>query len=208
MKSRLLLILFLALAPCLLRAQTDVALRPDSAAQTTAPGNAPQSGGGGVALRVGDIIELRLSGVPVEESTAFNAIYTIDDQGMVNLPYINQVKVAGLLPNEIQQAIQNRLMEAKIFTHPTITIQQSTPRFVNINGEVRAPQRVPYTADMTLITVIDAAGGFTDYANKKKVELKHEGKVTVFNTESIRKGGTEDPKVVPGDQIHVQASFW
>ncbi len=84
----------------------------------------------------------------------------------------------------------------------------STPRFVNINGEVRAPQRVSYTSDMTLTTVITAAGGFTDYANKKKVELLRDGKRTVFNTLDIQAGKSSDPKVVPGDQIHVPASMF
>lgn len=161
-------------------------------------------------LRVGDTIEIRLSGVPIEDSTTFNAPYTIDDQGMINLPYINQVKAAGLLPNQIQDAIQNRLKEEKIFTHPTISIlqNQNQPRFVNVAGEVKTPQRIPYTPDLTLISALNAAGWFNDFADQKHVRLTHEGKTTVYDMRELRKNPATDPKLLPGDQIQVPQSWW
>jgi polysaccharide biosynthesis/export protein len=174
--------LFLILLPCMLRAQS-----------------AP--------IREGDTLDLHLTGVPVSDSQAFNATYTVD-QGMINLPLIQKVKVVGLLPSEIQELIQQRYIDGKYYTHPTVSVQQSMQRFVNVIGNVRQPQRVPYTADMTLMSVITACGGFDDYAAKKSVELMRDGKVTKFNTEDIRKGKTSDPKVLPGDQITVRPSFW
>lgn len=160
-------------------------------------------------LRQGDSLEIRLSGVPGDESGSFNASYTVDDQGMINLPYINEVKVAGLLPNQIQEIIQNRLKEEKIYTHPTITVQtQSAARFVNVDGEVKGAQRVSFTADMTLMTAINSCGGFTDYAKQSQITLTRAGKVTIYNAKEIRKNPALDPKVLPGDQIHVPQSFW
>jgi protein involved in polysaccharide export with SLBB domain len=160
-------------------------------------------------LRTGDTLDIRLSGVPADETATFNASYTVDDKGMINLPYINEVKVAGLLPNQIQDIVQNRLKEDKIYNHPTITIQtQSQARFVNVDGEVKSPQRVPFTADLTLMSAINAAGGFSDYAKQTQVTLTREGKVTTHNAKDIRKNPSLDPKVLPGDQIHVPQSFW
>lgn len=188
MKNPLLPVLLLTLMTCVLRAQAPL--------QTGAP------------LRPGDTIEIRLSGVPGEDSTTFNAPYTIDDQGMINLPYINQVKAAGLLPNQIQDAIQNRLKEGKIFTNPTITILQNQPRFVNIVGEVKSPQRVSFTADMTLMSALTACGGFSDFADQKHVRLTRNGKTTIYDMREIRKNPASDPKLLPGDQIQVPQSFW
>lgn len=159
-------------------------------------------------LRVGDTIDIRLSGVPADESAMFNAPYVIDDKGMINLPYIDQVKVAGLLPNEIQETIQNRLVEQKIYTHPTITILQNVPRFIDVAGEVKAPQRVSFTADMTLTSALNAAGWFTDFANQGKIRLIRDGKTTIYNMKEIRNDPTLDPKLLPGDKIQVPQSIF
>lgn len=195
MKNPVPLVLLLTLMTCTLQAQ--------SPAQTAAPVQT-----GGAPLRSGDTIEIRLSGVPTEETTTFNAPYTIDDQGMINLPYINQVKAAGLLPNQVQDSIQNRLKEDKIFTHPTITILQTQPRFVNVGGEVKTPQRVPFTSDMTLSSAINAAGWFTDFADQKHIRLTREARTTIYDMRELRKNPATDPKLLPGDQITVPQSFW
>lgn len=194
MKSPLPFVLLLILMTCTLWAQAPQ--------QTAAPLQT------GALLRPGDIIDIRLSGVPAEETTTFNATYTIDNDGMINLPYINQVKAAGLQPNQVQDAIQNRLKEEKIFTHPTITILQSQPRFVNVGGEVKAPQRIPYTSDMTLSSAINAAGWFTDYAKQSSIRLTRDGKTTIYDMKELRKNPAADPKLLPGDQIVVPQSFW
>ena len=159
-------------------------------------------------LRIGDTIEIRISGVPAEDAGTFNGSYTIDDQGMINLQYINQVKVAGFLPNQIQETIQNRLIEEKIFTHPTITIQQNQSRFVDVAGEVKAPQRVNFTADMTLMSALNAAGWFTDFADQGKIRLVRDNKTTIYNYKAIRKDPALDPKILPGDKIVVPQSWW
>ena len=49
-------------------------------------------------LRIGDPVELKISGVPAEEQAQVNNIYTIDAGGTVNLPYINKVRADGLTP--------------------------------------------------------------------------------------------------------------
>jgi polysaccharide export outer membrane protein len=189
MKTPLLAFLLLTVAACVTQAQTPTR--------------------SGAPLRPGDTLEIRLSGVPSEETTTFNASYTVDDKGMINVPYIQEVKVAGLLPNEIQDVIQNRLKEEKIYTNPTITIQtQTQARYVNIDGEVKSPQRVAYTADMTLMSAINACGGFSDYAKQSKVTLTRGGSVTTYNCVDIRKNPSTDPKVLPGDQIHVPQSWF
>ena len=159
-------------------------------------------------VRPGDTIELRLSGVPSEDALPFNGSFSIDNDGMINLPLINKVKVGGMLPNQIQETIQTRLVEEKIFTHPTITILQNQSRFVDVTGEVKAPQRVNYTADMTLQSAIAAAGWFTDYANQSKIRLTRDNKTTVYSMKEIRNNPSLDPKVSPGDKILVPQSMF
>jgi polysaccharide export outer membrane protein len=160
-------------------------------------------------LRAGDTIEIHMAGVPADEIQMVSAQYTVDDTGMLNLPYINGVKVVGLLPNQAQKLIEDKFKSEEIYTHPSITINiQTGVRFVNVGGQVRAPGRVPYTPDLTLMSVINAAGGFTDFADQKRVRYVHDSKVQVLDVRKIRKDPKLDQKVFPGDQLEVPQSFW
>jgi len=160
-------------------------------------------------LRSGDVIEIRLAGVPAEEIQAFSAQYTVDDGGSLNLPYIGTVKVGGLPPSQAQTVIESKLKSEEIYTRPNITIgMQTGQRFVNVGGSVRSPGRIPYTSDLTLMSVINAAGGFNDFADAKHVRLVHESKAQVLDTRKFRKDPALDPKVYPGDQIEVPQSWY
>lgn len=160
-------------------------------------------------LRVGDTLDLRLAGVPAEEVTQFTALYTIDEGGTLNLPYIGAVKIAGLPANEAQTLIEEKLKSEKIYTHPTVLlIPQQNSRFVNIGGQVRSPGRIIYTADLTLMSAINAAGGFNDYADQKRVQFVRNGKKEIIDARKLIKDPSKDQKVQPGDQITVPQSLW
>ena len=160
-------------------------------------------------LRAGDPVEMRISGVPADEQTQVNNIYTVDANGMVNMPYINKVRAEGLTPAQLASAIENGYKAARIFTNPTITIMmQPQTRFVNIGGAVRAPARIPFTEDMTLLTAISAAGGFNDFADQKRVRLLRGSEAKVYDVRQYRKDPGLDPKLQPGDKVEVPQSFF
>src|SRR6266404_7230728 len=125
---------------------------------------------GQAPLRISDFVDLKISGVPVEEQQQVNNIYTIDANGSINLPYINKVKAQGLTPAQLARSIEEIYRGNKIFTNPNITIvMQPMARFVNVGGSVRQPMRVPFTEDMTLLAAINGAGGFNDFADQRHV---------------------------------------
>ena len=160
-------------------------------------------------LRAGDPVEMRISGVPADEQTQVNSVYTVDANGMVNMPYINKVRAEGLTPAQLAGAIENGYKAARIFTNPTITIMmQPQARFVNIGGAVRAPARIPFTEDMTLLTAISAAGGFNDFADQKRVRLLRGSEARVYDVRQFRKDPGLDPKLQPGDKVEVPQSFF
>ena len=160
-------------------------------------------------LRVGDPIELKVGGVPIEEQQQLNNTYTVDNSGSINLPYINRVHAEGLTPAQLAQAIEGSYRANKIFTNPTITIlMQPAARFVNVGGAVRAPSRVPFTEDITLLSAVNAAGGFNDFADQKHVRLLRGNTAKVFDVRQFRRDPSIDPKLQPGDRIEVPQSLF
>jgi protein involved in polysaccharide export with SLBB domain len=161
------------------------------------------------ALRPGDKVDIRLGGVPSEEIMAVTAIYTIDAEGYINLPHIGKVRAAGMQQHELQATIEGRYKSDGIYTKPTITINQQTgERFVNVDGEVRSRMRVPYTADMTLMSAINAAGGMSEFADQRRVQLNRGTESQTIDIRRVRRDPSLDIKVQPGDSIFVPRSFW
>ena len=56
------------------------------------------------AFRNGDTIELRIGGVPAEETQLVTGAYTVDGEGYINLPHIGKVRASGLSQAALQSA--------------------------------------------------------------------------------------------------------
>lgn len=161
-----------------------------------------------VALRSGDQLTIRLGGVPVEEINQVSGIYTVDGPGDINLPYLGKIHAAGLKQADVQSSIETAYRAKGIFVAPVITISVQFDRLVDVEGDVRAPQRVHYTQDLTLLGAIAATGGLTEYADESKIEILRNGKRMIVNVKKVRQNQAIDPGLEPGDKIVVPRSFW
>jgi protein involved in polysaccharide export with SLBB domain len=156
---------------------------------------------GAALFRPGDVFELRLSGMPAEDALPFALQFTIGTDGFVNIPLGGLVRGAGLTQSQLESAIEKRLVEREIFTRPTATINVAPQsRFVTVGGQVRVPQRLPWTADLTLLSAISAVGGPADFAGGK-IKLTRAGKVEIFSKKDLDRRPEKDPRLLPGDQI-------
>lgn len=164
---------------------------------------------GQAILREGDPIEIKIGGVPTDEQTQINNTYTVDANGMISLPYINKVHAAGLTPSQVAAAAEAKYRDEKIFTNPTITLTMTpTSRFVNVGGAVRSPSRVPFTEDLTMLAAINAAGGFNDFADQKRVRLLRGDAVKMYDVRQFRRDPSKDVRLQPGDRVEVPQSFF
>jgi polysaccharide export outer membrane protein len=160
-------------------------------------------------LRIGDPVELKIGGVPAEDQNQVNNTYSVDTGGSINLPYIGKVHAEGMTPAQLARSIEENFRANKIYSNPNITIiMQPSARFVNVGGSVRSPSRVPFTEDMTLLTAINAAGGFNDFADQRHVRVLRGNEVTVYDVRRFRKDPSQDVRLRPGDKVEVPQSFF
>ena len=124
------------------------------------------------------------------------------------LPHISKIQAAGLAQAELQNAIEAAYRSRQIHTDSTITIKVPTQvRFVNVGGDIRSPRRVEFTPDLTVLSAINAAGGFTEFADPTKVRLVRDGHASLINIKEVRKDPSKDPLLKPGETIEVPQSF-
>lgn len=173
-------------------------------------GIAPHGGSAGLdvsdLLRIGDTIIIRLTGVPNVDQGIFEV--KIDEGGKISMPYIGSLSAANATTVQLKKLIESTYIKEEIFTNPNVTVDLKEQRFVDVTGEVRMPQRVPYTRDLTAMGAVAACGGFTDFANRRKVKLTQGGVTREFNAKEIQADQGRDIKLTPNDKIQVDRSIF
>ena len=155
-------------------------------------------------LGSGDTIQLNIRGVPAGDIDKIKGRYQIDGQGCVSMPNLGKVKIAGLSIGAAQTAIEMGYRAHDVYTNPTISIKlEAHSLWVNVGGEVKNPQRIAYTDDLTVLASINAAGGFSPVADQRKVLLLRNNKVLIINVQKINADPSLDVPVRPGDRIEV-----
>lgn len=152
-------------------------------------------------LRPGDSLMINLLGIP--DPTGSNV--QIDEQGVINLPYIGTVTAAGLTTSELSRTIRDTYVARKFYTSLDVAVTV-TERYVYIGGEVQRPGRIPWSPDMTLSKAIQAAGGFTLYAKETRVAVARDRQTYDFDVRLAQRQPDEDPLLLPGDSIQVPRS--
>lgn len=162
-------------------------------------------GEGAPPFRHGDVFEMRISGMPLEDAQQFAQQYTVGPDGTINVPLIGEIKALGLTTTQLERTLQNRFVAGKIFTQPTVIISPiQGARMVTVIGGVRNPGRLPWNGDLTLTTAIGQSGGPGDFPDLKKVRIIREGRILgTFSYKDAQKDPARDPKLLPGDQVVV-----
>jgi len=129
--------------------------------------------------------------------------------GNISLPLIQEIKAAGLTPLQLKEALTKRLKEFIESPDVSVTVTEANSFKVYVSGQVRTPGVVRLRSETTILQLIPMVGGFTDWANQKKILIirKENGKekrLTV-NYKKIIKGDDSDSNIIlkAGDTIIV-----
>ena len=89
--------------------------------------------------------------------------------GKISIPLINEVQAAGLTPLQLREILIEKFK--KYIDNPNISVivVEANSFKVYISGEVRTPGMYRIRSETSLLQLIPMAGGFTDWANQKKI---------------------------------------
>ena len=126
----------------------------------------------------------------------------VKDDGTITLQQNQTFVAAGKVRGELEKEIRARYVPA-YYVNLTVTIKLQE-RLYYIGGEVRNPNRYAWANGTTVLKAIQAAGDFTDYANKKKVRIQRsDGRIDTINCIKAIDDPRLDAPIYPGDKIHV-----
>ena len=155
-------------------------------------------------LKQGDVVQVFLRGIPSAE--AIEGV--VDENGMISMPFINEVRAAGQSASELARNIRQIYMDRGIYRNISVTVVVPT-RYFFVQGEIRGPGRFQMLSATRVSQAIAGAGGYTEYASGQ-VLVKRGGKVvkTIKNSRRLERTPEDDILLEPDDIIEVKRSLW
>lgn len=127
--------------------------------------------------------------------------------GMISLPLVDDVQAAGLTPLQLKEVLTAKFKS--FIDNPTISVivTEANSFKVFLSGEVRNPGVHRFRSQVTLVRLITQAGGFTEWANQKKILIlrkeKSVDKRIIANYKKIIDGDEPDIVILSGDTVVV-----
>lgn len=166
-----------------------------------------QAQNGEIALQPNQRVTISIGGIPDNEVPQISKVYTVSDNGTINLLHIGEVRASGLKPSTLQRTIEQTYIAREIYTRPTVTVTVNdslvTAQMIYVVGGIKGNGTVPYNSSMTILKAISAAGGFSPFAKPSKTKLIRNGVTTEINLKDISNDPSRDIKLQPDDQIIV-----
>ncbi len=153
-------------------------------------------------LKIGDSVAIKIRNA-VEEKLIEDII---DGKGMISLPEIPDIRIAGLTASQAEKFIAELYVDKQIYKSVLVTLltTRTSQDVFYIGGCILRPGQHPLTEAMTLSNAILASGDFTEWANTKKIRVISGSNSTTYNVSKIRDGKEPDPIIKPGDSIYVE----
>ncbi len=149
--------------------------------------------------------ELSVSGVPVRPD------------GKVTVPLVEDLPAAGKTSSELAREIEAALSTYVKNPLVTVTVTGFVGGYqeqVRVIGEAAAPQALPYRTNMTVLDVMIAVGGLTEFAAGNKASLVRnvdgqQQQIPVRLADLLKDGDiSANVEVLPGDVLVIPESWF
>ena len=128
----------------------------------------------------------------------------VDDQGIVKLPYVGEVKAAGLSTAQLSREIERRLAGKSELPQVNVQIDQPNGSAVIISGEVNRPGRVPLTgAHERLLDIITIAGGYRGRDTELDVRVERGGEISEGPLSELDRSNLGGLTMQGGDRVNL-----
>jgi polysaccharide export outer membrane protein len=153
--------------------------------------------------RIGPLDKLTVTVFGVPDLTTNGQV---DGAGNLTMPLIGQVKAIGETPNSLSTKIAAAL-DQRYVRNPqvSVTVTEAVSALVTVEGSVIRPGQYPVIGRTTLIRMVAAAGGPSDYARLSEAvvfrTVNGQKMVARFNIKDIRGARSPDPEIYGNDVI-------
>ena len=155
--------------------------------------------------------------VVVWRSPELSVTVPVRPDGKISTPLVEDLQASGKTATQIARQIEQaltRYVQSPVVTVIVTNFAGPYSQQVRVIGEAAKPQALAYRENMTLLDVMIAVGGITDFAagNKASILRTEGGKTRQFGvllTDLIRGGDlSANVEMRPGDVLIIPQSFF
>ncbi|QJR81960.1 sugar ABC transporter substrate-binding protein [Alteromonas pelagimontana] len=143
--------------------------------------------------------------------------YTVRPDGKVTTSLVEDLDVAGRTPDQLAREIEEKL--STFINNPRVTVGVSgfsgpLSEQVRVIGEATNPRAISYTQHMTLLDLMIAVGGLTEFADGNQAKLVRvvDGEQHTYNiniNDLIRDGDiSKNVDILPGDIVIIPEAWF
>lgn len=132
--------------------------------------------------------------------------YEVSRDGVLNLPEIGPITVAGIPFSEFRNDLYNRVEKMLIGTQVSVTMGQLRTIRVFVLGDVNRPGSYVVSGLATISSALYRSGGISEIGTLRRIQLKRNGNVVSYFDayDLLVRGDTSgDRRLQPGDVIFV-----
>ena len=118
----------------------------------------------------------------------FTGLYTVRPDGKITLPLIGDVHASGLTPERLSDQLKQGLSNYINSPDVSVSLQAVNSKKFYITGEVNRPGEYMLAIPTKVFEALSNAGGFRDFANKKRIIIIRGADRLRFNYQDILKG--------------------
>ena len=124
------------------------------------------------------MVTIQAGTVNAQSGSQQMAVYTIDENGCIDIPTLGRTKISGLTRSETAAKIQALLRDGKL--RDAVVTVNAYDQYITILGEVKSPGKQTITKDrLTIIEALGAAGDLTIHGCRDNIlVLRQEGNET------------------------------
>jgi len=142
---------------------------------------------------------------------------TVRPDGKITTPLVEDMLARGKTPNQLARDMEAAL--GKFIQHPIVTVMVTGfvgpySEQIRVIGQAAKPQALPYREGMSLLDVLIAVGGITEFASGNKASIiRHidgkQSKIPVRLSDLIKDGDiSANIAVYPGDVLVIPESWF
>jgi polysaccharide export outer membrane protein len=148
-------------------------------------------------------------GISVWREAELSGQVQVRPDGKISLPLLNDVQASGLTAEQLATELTTRLKKFVEEPRVTVSVIQINSKKIFIVGEVARAGAMPLTSGMTILQALAQAGGFSEFADTKKIYVmrSEKGQIVKYpvNYKNLLKGRSSEQNfmLMAGDTIVV-----
>lgn len=132
-----------------------------------------------------------------------SANVTVRPDGKITLPLIGEIQAGGKTPDELGKLVTEKLSEFLNRPEVMVAVQQVRSKKYYISGQVNKTGAFPLVVPTTVLEALSQAGGFQQWAKKKKITIMRGSDRFKFNYNEVVKGKNLDQNIYLENGDHI-----